>query len=247
MLGLLLAVVAPAAARHQQAALAHAEAGRLAEAAAAWQRAYAADPHPVFLLNLAAVQSALPRGCGPAIGTFDRLLARCAETPCAEEPLARERRAELAAACLARVDVRSRPPGARAQIDGQAAGTTPLEATLTTDTPHEIVLEIEGFYPGRRVIEPRPRERFELELGLRPIPPPTPPPKEEDGPGRALAWGLLGAGLVGAGVTGGLHAAAGEPSTGEWVGLGLGYGLSAGLLGVGFWLLGAPDGGRVAF
>ncbi|MEZ4470599.1 MAG: hypothetical protein R3F60_07320 [bacterium] len=66
-------------------ALALLRAGKRQEAIVAWERAYARQPDPTFLVNIAVVQGTLPQGCGPALATLDRALARCAEQCAADE------------------------------------------------------------------------------------------------------------------------------------------------------------------
>lgn len=262
------ALLAPAdAARLQQAGAELFKAGRLEEAAAAFEAAYAADPHPTHLLNLAHAHSRREGGCGPALAAFERYFQACAATPCELLSVAQARQAALQTACYADVALRSTPTGASVVLDGQPAGATPLSLRLLVDVPHTAVLRAPDHHPVERSFKPHPGERLELEVALKPLPPPTasaarptPPPPERS---SVLGWSLLGAGVLalGAGVvfTGAAaetveasealdpgqrarYAELEDELLGEQVGMWLGFGLGAGLLAVGgWWLLDTPE------
>jgi hypothetical protein len=68
--------------------------------------------------------------------------------------------------------VTSDPLGARIIIDGQDAGRyAPDLLELTTDRPHRLRLELEGFEPWEEELELEPGEVRELGVRLTQMPP----------------------------------------------------------------------------
>jgi len=91
---------------------------------------------------------------------------------------------------MAKLRVRSEPAGALVRLDGQAAGTTPLESLDLAPGHHEVRLERRGYVPATQEVEARWGQLADVSLRLErdrsalsaspPIPAPTPMVREGD-------------------------------------------------------------------
>jgi hypothetical protein len=159
----------------------HANAGRFAEAAHAYEQSYELFSHPGTLVNFAdALEDAGMRAA--ALERWNELIERFGAVISDQaRTTAHERIAELERG-LARVTVTTTPPGAAVLCDGREVGTAPLGEPLILepgahvigaqleghrDVQQEVVLQSGGNSPVAFVLEP-------LAGDVEPTPPSTP-------------------------------------------------------------------------
>lgn len=77
----------------------------------------------------------------------------------------------------ARVAIQSTPPGAQVTLDGESRGHTPLEVKLPKPVQGVLKVELAGFVPQTRSLQPGDEQ---VSIALQPVPPPVvepePPP-----------------------------------------------------------------------
>lgn len=64
--------------------------------------------------------------------------------------------------------VSSQPPGASVSLDGQSLGVTPLRTRVRALQKNTLRVELEGFFPVTKVVEPNTHQDTDLALSLRP-------------------------------------------------------------------------------
>jgi len=183
---------------------AHFNAGRFAEALAAFQRAHTLRPNPVVLIPILECHERLQQ-VPEAIAVLDRYLQ---EAPTAPNREALEARRTALRARPGRLDVRSIPPGARVEVDDRPRPTrTPTTFELPAGS-HRIRVTLDGHTPNERTVEVQPGTRQPVAVDLAPAtvaePPIVPDPGEAPpltvrrGPSPVVyvAAGLAGVGLI---------------------------------------------------
>jgi tetratricopeptide (TPR) repeat protein len=165
-------------------------------------------------------------------------------------------------------DIETDPPGATLLIDGAEAGASPARLRLSIGG-HDVVASADGHEVARQRIEVAPDgpRKFRLRLTAATTPAAVsnevaPAPEAGQGTRRILAWSGLGLGAVALGI--GVHQTilaadaaerGADPGAGDasrqarlredldaaQLGMGLGYGLGAALLGTGLALLLWPE------
>jgi tetratricopeptide (TPR) repeat protein len=108
------------------------EAGDLAEALAAFQRAYELEPHPHLHYNIGVVQLDMGEHAA-ATRSLTRYLEEGGATVDPQRRSEVESRLEALAPKIGRLTVRCNVEGAEVRVDGELVGTTPLADTLVVD------------------------------------------------------------------------------------------------------------------
>ncbi len=108
------------------------EAGDLAEALAAFQRAYELEPHPHLHYNIGVVQLDMGDHAA-ATRSLTRYLDEGGATVDPQRRAEVEERLETLARKIGKLIVRCNVDGAEVRIDGDLVGTTPLDDTIVVD------------------------------------------------------------------------------------------------------------------
>lgn len=142
---------------------------KYAEALAEFEQAYALQPHPLVLYNLAGAHRALSQ-YDQAVDFYNRFLI---EGPgkVSEAQLARGRE-ELddLIRLVARVDVTTKPEGAQVLVDGRTLGDTPLtEALILGPGDHTVRATLDGHEPAERKIRVAAGDTLRVEFALEPV------------------------------------------------------------------------------
>ncbi len=153
---------------------------RYPEAEAAFAKAYAIDPAPVFLYNIARCREKQGNYLG-AIESYQQFLEADEAAPNRADVEATLRYLEeKVAATQGRLELRSEPPGAAVYLDGRAqpAGRSPLRRWLPPGE-HGLRAVLAGHLGREEVFTLRAGQVLELELSLLP----------EDAPGKVSIAG----------------------------------------------------------
>lgn len=162
-----------AAALHAQAGEAFVG-GRYAEGIAMEEAAFALEPDPQYLLNIALARQRLAGACVATLADLDRYLAACAGRTCSEVTFAAQRRAKVLAGCELEVTFTVQPADAVLTIDEVAVahGTT-RHRLLPGD--HRMAAEARGHHPIARMVHvAADATQFAVVLDPLPVPPPAP-------------------------------------------------------------------------
>ncbi len=168
------ALAQPSKARTAQAealigkARAHLKAKRWSEAIKDLEGAYALDPKPPILFNIAVAHDKNDQ-CAQALGTFERFFAACGT--CKLKGAATKRQAKVRTSCVAKVKLDSVPTGAELLVDGKSRGKAPLELELLAG-PHVITARMEGREDALKPLQVEGGKAVELRIEL-PEPAPT--------------------------------------------------------------------------
>jgi tetratricopeptide (TPR) repeat protein len=154
------------------------DAGKFAEAEAAFAEAYAAVPNPVVLLSTSECEVHL----GKLDDAYVALQRYLQERPDAPDRAEVERKAADIVGLPATLVLSSEPSGAAVKLDGHDTGAkTPTEIS-TARGPHTIGLSLPGYEPASETVQARIGARHELHAVLKLLvaakeePPPPPPP-----------------------------------------------------------------------
>ncbi len=172
---------------------------RYAEAIESFQRAHQLEPHAELAYNLGQAHEKL--------GDLTRAVASFREylklAPGADDRAVVQTRIEnleqRLQATLPRLGVTSTPAGARLEIDGKPAGTTPFVGALAAGE-HELVLSIDGVRKTARKVVVGPSGTTELHVELEPARSPSAPAPDVEQPASRAAspslptWIAFGAG-----------------------------------------------------
>lgn len=159
------------AARAYTEGRAHFDAGRFAEALAAFERAYALRSNPIVLLPIAETQLRLGR-VGAAIQRLEQYLRERADAP--DRGQIEQRLAELRAR-PGTVRLSTTPPGATIRVDGrEIPQQTPAEVPMAPGR-HAVTFTLPGHTTTEQAVVVAPGEAATAEATLATLPPPTPP------------------------------------------------------------------------
>lgn len=137
-----------AARQHFQTATALYEAGDYESALTEFQAAYDAKPHPTVLRNVAATQERLRR-YPDAIHTLERYLQEATGAALRAERTAIEAHLVGLRGLVGHIEVALAEPGFAIEIDGRAAGTSPLSAPVEVSLGnHTVVAARDGWEPA---------------------------------------------------------------------------------------------------
>lgn len=141
-----------------------------AAALAEFEAAHRLVPAYPVLFNIAVAQKKLFR-YGDAVRTFDRYLKEGGAQIGDERREQVERELQEIRALVAEVTVNVRGLPARVEVDGRAAGDSPLERPLLLPPGHHVVRAVRaGDQPAERALEVVSGDRATIELDPRPIP-----------------------------------------------------------------------------
>lgn len=133
----------------------------------AFRRAYAADPNPKHLLNIAVSYGRARGHCSDALGAFERFFEICSD--CALRPAAVQDHQRHLTACQAALRIDSTPVGAKVSVDGLPKGTTPVSLALPAGR-HAVRLEATDHSPLTHPVELDWQADTRLSLTLSPSP-----------------------------------------------------------------------------
>jgi hypothetical protein len=139
---------------------------KYAEALAEFEQAYALQPHPLVLYNLAGAHRALSQ-YDQAVDFYNRFLIE-GEGKVGAAQLARGRdELDDLLRLVARVEVTTRPDGARVQVDGRSIGSTPLtEPLILGPGDHTVQARLDGHEPAERKIRVAAGDTLRVEFEL---------------------------------------------------------------------------------
>jgi hypothetical protein len=163
-------------------------------------KAYGLDPRPEIVFEVAVAYSLWQGHCQDSITYFDRFFQVCDK--CDSFAAAKDRFDKVRTLCTVKVRVETEPPGAMISIDGDAIGSSPLDATIVAGN-HAFEAELTGFSSPSASLSVAPGQGgAQVKLTLTPLPAfvefqnvapeatvvisgvPARPPKMEVQPGR---------------------------------------------------------------
>lgn len=173
--------------------------GNYEKALEQFEEAYRLDPLPELLYNIGQCHERL-QDYRDAIDAYGRYLDA---DPQAQDRQAVEEKIKNLEQKLAQTGIvlAVTEPGAQVLIDGEAAGTTPVDELIHTDPgPHELEIAKEGFQTSVMTFTVPPGVTQQIQVTLVPLP----PDERETGPATWFYWtyGLSAAAGAAAVVTG---------------------------------------------
>jgi tetratricopeptide (TPR) repeat protein len=164
-----------------------ADAGRFAEAAIAFEEAYARVPHFAVLRNVGRAWAAAGRPSS-AIDAYQRFLSEGRERIAASVRQQVEQEVRVLGALTTTVSIISNPADASVKVDGQPRGRTPLSLERVDAGRHLVAIEAAGFLRKEVeiVLEAKEPRSLDYTLDRMPVAPaPAPPPAPTRSPARA--------------------------------------------------------------
>lgn len=183
---------------------------RYQEALDLFTKAYAIDPDPVLLFNIAYLHEKMGK-LYEAFEAWERYLA--VETAEGPRKDAAARIEALRPRTPGRLVLEGGPAGARILVDGRAAGTVPSPALDLAAGDHVVRLTADGHDPQGRTVTLEPGRTTSVRIELARTAPPLEPPVEapavagDDSDSDTLTWVLVGVGaaaLIGGGIAAGI-------------------------------------------
>lgn len=135
---------------HKKAGFAAAKQKNFETAIAEFEKAYAAYPHPSYLVNIAVIYGKWPNHCKESLEAFDRFFEACAD--CKQAKAGRKRQAKVAARCTTEITFIGTPADAKVTVDGNEEGLAPLTMPMIVGS-HAVAITKDGHRPFRRTLD----------------------------------------------------------------------------------------------
>ncbi len=132
----------------------------------AMESAYALNPEPRFVLNIAIAYHSWGGHCAEALKTFERYYTVCGVQACPNKGAADSRQQQVKAKCLVPVDIESAPSGASLSVDDAPSGKAPTTLKLLPGT-HMVRAELKGHQAAGLSVTVRAGQKKSVKIRLQ--------------------------------------------------------------------------------